>query len=913
MFPQRLGAFERLSSRRMANMEEQQNNEYLDKLNEWLIKAGDVLYHILNRLFLLLMKVYGWYAKIKWPEIPLSPIQWVLLFYAIFGLLFIWATPIFEASDEIWHFGAIETIRETGALPEYDLSDPEKIYENNRDTIFRQEGSQPPLYYGLMALITAPIDISDAAQYLQENPHVRAGEPDSWGNKNLVLHSVTPVPMSGTPLAVYVMRFLGLLMGGVTVYAVYSSGKLLSPHRPVTGLLAAVITAFNPMFLFISASVNNDNLVIMLNSLVIWLGLIMMKEGFNWKRSVAIAVHLALATLTKLSALVLVPVLALAALWLARRNKDWRGLLILGGAMLVAWLVIAGWWYFRNYTLYGDLFGTQLMAQVAGVRNEPFDIGTAFAEFEGFRQSYWGVFGAFNILSTPLFYALADFMVFMAIFGVVFVVAQLLSIQDFGFARRELSLMLFLLGVELIGLIAYFSWTAQTYASQGRLLFPFLAATSPLLAVGLIELLWWIRFLIMPPDRSFVRAGDAVPEPILRQTLTWPVRFFGFLVFLLPLFTIAPQYAAPAPITETQIPAEVDRVFAQYDGIELIGYDAVDRRYFPGERVRVTLYWKVIEPTTEDLTLAIALVNPFGDVISRRTVSTYPGAGSLRTSTWQAGAIYADTYEIELTRSLNARYPFRVDVSWYQGETDNRITALNQDGSEISVLLNVGAVVSPTLRVPVSGLVDMSQIEAAQREFNGSLLMNGYRYDEYEEQNVFGVEVLWDVRLPLDKDYIAFLHVYDDEGILVTQDDFQPELPTRYWEYGEDFRLRYQVRPPEMGWREGTYHIHIGWYEREEPYARMLLTLAENTPSTIELAPFTVDATGKVILPVLEIPDEATEEPLQGAPEPPTAEATGESILPEASAEATIDAEATSESTNEAEAESTTEAEATED
>jgi hypothetical protein len=886
-------------------MEEQQNNEFLEKLNEWLLKAGDVFYRVLNRLFLLLMKVYGWYAKIKWPEIPLSPIQWVLLFYTIFGLLFLWATPIFEASDEIWHFGAIETIRETGALPVYDLSDPEKIYENNRDTIFRQEGSQPPLYYGLMALITAPIDISDAEQYRQENPHVRAGEPDSWGNKNLVLHAVTPVPMSGTPLAVYIIRFLGLVMGGVTVYAVYNSGKLLAPHRPVTGLLAAVITAFNPMFLFISASVNNDNLVIMLNSLAIWLGLIMMKEGFNWKRSVAIAVLIALATLTKLSALVLVPVFALAALWLARRNKDWKGLLILGGAMLLAWLVIAGWWYYRNYDLYGDIFGTQIMAQVAGIRNEAFDIGTAFAEFEGFRQSYWGVFGAFNILSTPLFYALADFMVFMAIFGVIFVVAQLLSIQDFGFARRELSLMLFLLGIELIGIIAYFSWTAQTYASQGRLLFPFLAATSPLLAVGLIELLWWIRFLIMPPDRSFVRAGDAVPEPILRQSLSWPIRLFGFLVFLVPLFTIAPQYAAPVPLTETQIPAEVDRVYAKYDGIELVGYDAVDRRYFPGERVRITLYWKVLEPTTEDLTLAIALVNPFGDVISRRTLSTYPGAGSLRTSTWQTGAIYADTYEIELTRSLNARYPFRVHVSWYEGETDSSLTALNQDGSEISVLLDVGAVVSPTLRVPTSGLVDVQEIEAAQREFNGALLMNGYRYDEYEEQNVFGVDVLWDVRLPLDKDYIAFLHVYDDAGVLVTQDDFQPELPTRYWEYGEDFRLIYRVRPPELGWSEGSYQIHIGWYEKEEPHARMLLTLIENTPSTIELPAFTVDATGKVILPELEIPDEATEAAPIGVEEPPTEEVTEESILPEATTEA--------ESTSEADAESTTEAEATEE
>jgi hypothetical protein len=339
----------------------------------------------------------------------------------------------------------------------------------------------------------------------------------------------------------------------------------------------------------------------------------------------------------------------------------------------------------------------------------------------------------------------------------------------------------------------------------------------------------------------------------------------------------------------------------------LIGYDAVDRRYFPGERVRVTLYWKVLEPTDEDLTLALALVNPFGDVISRRTVSTYPGAGSLRTSTWQKDTVYADTYEIELTRSLNARYPFRIDVSWYLGETDNRIAAVNQEDSEISVLLDIGAVVSPSLRVPMSGLVDVSEIETAKREFNGSLLMNGYRYETYEEQTVFGVEVLWDVRLPLDKDYHAFLHVYDEEGNLMTQDDFEPELPTRYWEYGEDFRLRYQVRPPELGWTEGIYHIHIGWYEEAEPHSRMSLLLVEGLPTTYELPAFTVDADGRVILPELEIADEATEEPLMGVPEPPTEEASEESIVPEASIEASEEAELEVEGTVEVTAEATEE------
>ncbi|MEL7432494.1 MAG: DUF2142 domain-containing protein [Chloroflexota bacterium] len=520
----------------------EENRGFQEQLNGWILKAGDFISLQMVRLLRLLQTVWKWYQSINWPDIPLTPMQWVLSFYFFFGVIFMVASPIFEVSDELWHFGMVDYLRQNdGTLPEYDVSDPDAIYENNLDTIYRQEGSQPPLYYYTMALVTSPISIADADEYRETNPHARAGRPASWGNKNLVLHSTDGVPLSGTPLAVYLMRLLGLGMGCVTIFAVWRIGELIAPHRPVVGLLAATLTAFNPMFLFISASVNNDVMVIMLNSVVILLGLQTLREGFDTRRSILLAVLLALATLTKLSALVLVPVLAIAGLWVARRDKDWTGVLILGGAMFIAWATVSGWWYWRNIQLYGELFGTATMAAVAGARPDSFTISTFLAEFEGFRRSYWGVFGAFNIVTSPLFYALMDFIVFVGIFGVIFLVAQLSSIQDFSFARREISLMLYLLGVVLIGIIAYLNWTSQTFASQGRLLFPYFGAISPLLAVGLIEVLWWLLFLLSPPDRSYVRAGDAVPEPILRESLQWPLRVFGLIVFIIPLLTIMPQ------------------------------------------------------------------------------------------------------------------------------------------------------------------------------------------------------------------------------------------------------------------------------------------------------------------------------------------------------------------------------------
>ncbi len=847
--------------------------KFSERVVKWLAKLAEITGRLVLRGVEQLQKLWAWYRGIEWPEIPLTPLQWVLLFYAVFGILFLVATPIFEASDERWHFGMVEHLVENNfELPVQDPDAPE--------TIYRQEGSQPPLYYLASALIVLPIDLDDSAAYRIENPHAQAGNPQSWGNKNMFIHE--GVELRGTPLAVYLLRALGLVMGAVTVWAVYQCGKIAAPHRPPVAILAAVLTAFNPMFLFISASVNNDTLIIMLNSLAIWLGLLTMRDGFETRRSLLLALLIALAALTKLSALVLVPVVALGALWVAQRDKDWRGLLILGTAMFVFWAVIAGWWYLRNIQLYGELFGTATMAAVAGPR-ESFSLATALSEFQGFRLSYWGVFGAFNIVTSGFFYALMDFAVFTAVFGVIFLVAQLVSIRDFSYARRELTSILFLLGILLVGMVAFLSWTSQTFASQGRLLFPFMGAISPLLAIGFAEVVWWLLFLLSPPDRSFIRAEEAVPERTLRETLNWPLRFMGLFALLIPLATIAPEYRPPAPI-ETVAEEDFTSVYARYGDIELIGYDFTDRRYFPGERVRVTLYWRVIEPSEEDYSLGLVLVDPEGNPLG--SIDTYPGAGTLRTSTWEEGAIYADTYELTIGRVAEARYPLRLLLNWYDEEPQNRLEIVSRDDANLeSVLLNVGALVtaSPSAGSLISG-VSLSDVDVAQREFQGTL-----RLISFLPTPEFVIDVQWETVLTPEADYTAFMHVLNEDGDLVGQSDVFPPLPTHYWRFGERFVITHAVRFFEDPLPEGEYRVDVGWYlNNDEDFPRLLIQPnTEEQKNAYTLFNFTVNDVGEVVLPEFEI-DELTEEPgLETIPEPdvtvpvPSAEETAEATAEE--------------------------------
>lgn len=793
----------------------EQLEQWLQTISKAVFKATDWLMEQTYRGLTQLQRFWTWYQQIDWPEIPLTPLQWILIFYGIFGLLFIWATPIFEAGEELKHFTYVQTVAEEGRLPELDaemrLADQPGYLEH---------GAQPPLYYALSALLISPLDLSEAEAYQQRNPFARVERPLSYGNKNLVLHSLEDVESNATPLAVYLLRVVGLALGTVTVWVAYRIGQYAAPHRTVVGIIAAGLVAFNPMFLFVSASVNPFALAIPLSSLVVFLGLLTIRDGFTWQKSALIGVLFGLATLSGVSALLLAPALLFGGLWAAQRERDWLGYGVFVGALVVGFAVFAGWWIARNIGLYGlsDPLGLQTMAAIAPARKGAFGIGPFFSEFTHFRLTFWGMFGILNIQASAVFYAIVDFSVFLALFGVAFLVAQLVSIRDFSYARRELTLMLYLLGLVLAGLLGVLYWARLTDAPEGSLMFPFMGAVAPILAVGFVEIFWWTLFLLKPPDTSYVRAGDAVPEAVLRQGLRWPLRVLAFMVLLIPLFSVAPAYRAPRPVDT--MPDNVESLAFDYGEIELIGYRRSDRRYSPGEDVRLTFYWRVQEQTEYDLHLDLTLISPYGDNLG--SLQTYPGAGTLRTSTWEPGVIYPDTYEISLPNDMRVRYPFRVQVDWRDPVEDERVSVTNREGDNINfVVLDVGAVVSQSYVRNVDNFQTLNEVNVRDREFlaeDGTFRLQGYALDLER----FIVYTEWEATQPPRVNYISYVQVLDENDNVVGEQTLLPELPTRYWDFNELYLMQHAVEFSENPLPPGTYRVVTGWFLADDPEGRII-------------------------------------------------------------------------------------------
>ncbi|NTU64413.1 MAG: glycosyltransferase family 39 protein [Chloroflexi bacterium] len=312
----------------------------------------------------------------------------IVLVFVVLAAIYSVATPIFEASDEVSHYAVVQYIADTGTLP---------VQQPGVKTPWEQEGSQPPLYYLLVSPLARVIDTRDAAERMYRNPHAAPGDPSLDANRNLIIHSPAEnFPWRNTTLAVHLIRFVSILMGAGTIGLSYLIARRVFPERSSIPIGTAALIAFNPMFIFISASVNNDNLTIWLTSLALYLSVPCWYEPpgkidrAGWLRRLLLGVVLGGAALSKISGLTLLPIVALiltvrhlrvsaepdGSLTAAARiasvdsravpQRDWRGWILSGLLIALPVLVIAGWWYARNLQLYGELFGLDTMVAIAG-------------------------------------------------------------------------------------------------------------------------------------------------------------------------------------------------------------------------------------------------------------------------------------------------------------------------------------------------------------------------------------------------------------------------------------------------------------------------------------------------------------------------------------------------------------------
>ena len=724
----------------------------------------------------------------------------ILILFVLLGVGYAFVTPVFEASDELWHYPMVRHLADGNPLPV-------QVFNPDAAGPWKQEASQPPLYYYIGAALTFWIDTSDMESVRWLNPHVDNGVIKADKNANLVIHDPDADIWRGTQLAVLVVRLFSVLLGATTVYLTYRIAQEVAPGRPEIALGAAAVNAFTPMFLFISGAVNNDNLVILLASLALLLMIRYVRVDEKSARQrylylLVLGTVIGLGSLTKMSALGLFPLAALA-IFIERWRNLGRGV-DLRSLGRVIWqsaihffvlfapaLLIAGWWYYRNVQLYGDWSGWNAFIAVLGQRAHPASLAQLWDERWGFMLSYWGLFGGLNVPMPEWIYHLLNTLVIISAVGFLVYFVRLvvkwhsnsgipisnlqsLIFNILDFVERNAALILCLLwgAAVVVGLVR---WATVTWSSQGRLVFSSISVFSTLFVIGLVGWLPW---------RS-ARAAAAILGV-----------FLFTIAALAPILWIRPAYDPK----QYQNNAEIRIANVTYgDRMRLIGYAIEDKPVQPGDTIDIVLKWEALNRMDRDWSVFVHLNDPIlGSPVAQRDM--YLGQGLVATRLLEPGDHITNLYRVEIPATAIAPSELALTVGLYDFYTGERFRDL--EGRDAVMLDTVflqaleGEIPNP-IKVNFENELELVGFNIGPR-----------RLEVSEEAQL---TLYWRPLQNLNKDYTFFAQIVDENTTRWASHDL--EKPTSRWSPKDIFEVNLSLSlvddsPP------GVYPLIVGVYSR---------------------------------------------------------------------------------------------------
>ncbi len=373
------------------------------------------------------------------------------------------------APDERQHANYIQRLMDGKGFPV--LEDP------NEDSYENYQAHQPPLYYLLAA---------------------------GWSK---ITGTIPADSDHGRPA-----RWLNALLGGATVVGTYFLGAW-GLRRPEAGVIGAAFVALLPMNVALSGAISNDPLLFALCTWVLALCGLALRDGWTWKRAIAVGLLTGASLLTKTTAVALLPILLLAAFIPQTRKPT----LAMVGAVAALALILAAPWWVRNQRLYGDPLAMSAF-QKAFTGNptpdtfiEPLQsIGESPVEakwtywMEGVgwwtARSFFGVFGYMDIWlnengrSDTFPSALSKKgaqpnTLYRVLFGATFIVFAAWVWATFRPEYRdERSIQLLYFAFALIVVALFIRFNMQYFQGQARYLFPALGPIGVGVGVGSLQL-----------------------------------------------------------------------------------------------------------------------------------------------------------------------------------------------------------------------------------------------------------------------------------------------------------------------------------------------------------------------------------------------------------------------------------------
>lgn len=551
--------------------------------------------------------------------------------------------PIINSDDhdEAAHFRYIHFIAENHRLPEN--------MEERLAVGHRAKSGYPPFYQGITALLVSWIE-ADNLTFL-EKPSISVREVMA-GQNWLFQTTGLNLPYQNAVLFWHLGRFFSSLLGAGAAIMTYAIALELFPGKKAIALLAAAMLAFMPRFVFMSATLSDDNMLAFLMSIYLFFMVRIIKGDNCWRNYVVVGIMLGLAITTKFSVALVPFVSVLMLIILARQQRSpWQTLVKRIAVVAVTAILVSSWWFIfviRNFNeietkglvrgvfsavvpeVAGGVSGDELLSTIQGgaiaVENERQDSFIAWLIF--FTKAFWEA----RLVILP-----DIFLVFNRGFWIIVAVIGFISLGIYQTWRRGnefqrtwiIFFILHLLSLLPFMLIRHYFKGNVYETAQGRhALMPSAAAVGILLMVG-----WgyWSR------TRTFFWL-----RPILPTLLVfWSITQLYFIYYLFP---------HPLPIsldetTQSRIPApEVTLGQLYFDTIELVGYTT---HFLPEQStLKVDLVWKAHKQAADDYITEIQLLDQTGQPVSGWI--GHPADGVYPTRAWQEGNMIFHSVDLPL-------------------------------------------------------------------------------------------------------------------------------------------------------------------------------------------------------------------------------------------------------------------------
>ncbi len=722
----------------------------------------------------------------------------ILAVYLLFALLYSFVTPLLEASDELWHYPMVEYIATNGfGLP---------MQQAGIETAWRQEGSQPPLYYMLAAALTFWIDTSDLPHIRYINPHADIGVVVPDRNANMTIHTEARRNLfSGASLAIYLSRWLSIGLGALTVWLTYRLGRELFPEREGVALFGMALTAFNPMFLFISASVNNDNLSTLLaTALLLCIARLLKRSDAPPTRDlILIGVLSGAGMLAKFNIGFLLPIIAAALALNAYRVRSWRAFLI--GAAISGGLtiVIGAWWYLRNWQLYGDPTGLNVFLDIVGRRAIPANFAQLWSERHTFLMSYWGFFGGVNVPFAEFIYTIFNGVAAVGVLGLV--------VSAFGKPLRQVNALWLARAVTVLWVVVLLGgllrWTSETWASQGRLMFAAIAPISLWLARGI----WRMGGVWLSRSVAAWHVAAAVAGLV---TIA-----FAYRPPSLSPYPPDSDWRAVLTFAEPESPQQAALAFYSWRDLDLQAQ--------PGEYVSFGVDFQQTAAMRRDWSAFLHLENAAGTIVAQRDV--FLGEGLWATSQMNhVGQHWQNRFAVRLPDHAYAPQALTIWLGFYDLKTGERMIADGREVAENRVRLGMVRVLP---RQTDSDIPNPMRVNLGD-----AVALIGYDMQPFvaAEGESITLTLYWQRLRPLSTDYRVFAQLVQPNTTNVyAQSDGMPAAwtrPTSTWAEDEIVVDKHMLTVRE-GTPNGDWTLIVGMYElRESAEGQQFARLRVLTP-----------------------------------------------------------------------------------